>query len=408
MNGGVTGGIAAGIAQGILQKKARDRALAEQERQAELAKPMQELKKQLLQLQIANQKTQQARAATQNKFLDMMLQRMQGGGATQGAPAESGGMAIGEPAIATEGPQTTPIRGIGTGGLPIGQQPVGGSGSASNGGVVDMMAGMDPTMMAFAGKAMGTDLLGAGRLAEQRRRNQLMEEQYIPEEYVDPTGAKRRRYRKKYGLPPSLSMQQGELVAPAPVETRTYEKGGKTFEVIREKQTGKEITTPKEIKPIKGESSETASKISLAKNAIDYVGQLNTMFVNQDGSINKSLILSANAPMGGIGQGRTARAIFLDALDARARAATGAQMPESEIKNYDRMYWPGPLDKDELVKDKMKRLDSFMRDYLQIMDPTGRITESISEEPDLQTRYNKLRQSGLTEEQAKRKLGLTK
>lgn len=394
--GGVAGGIASGIAQGILQKKARDRALAEQERQTELNKPMQELRKQLLQLQIANQKTKQAQQATQNKFLDLMLQKMQigGGGELQTAPD-----------MATETPQTTPIRGIEASGLPTGQQPTVAPGTAP-GGVVDMMAGMDPTMMAFAGKALGADLLGAGRLAQQRRRNQLMQEQYIPEEYIDPTGAKRRRYRRKYGLPPSLSMQQGELVAPAPVETRTYEKGGKTFEVIREKQTGKEITSPKEIKPIKGESSETASKISLAKNAIDYVGQLNTMFVNQDGSINKSLILSANAPMGGIGQGRTARAIFLDALDARARAATGAAMPESEIKNYDRMYWPGPLDNDKLVKDKMKRLDSFMRDYLQIMDPTGRITESISEEPDLQTRYNELRGQGLSPEEAAKKLGI--
>jgi hypothetical protein len=203
-------------------------------------------------------------------------------------------------------------------------------------------------------------------------------------------------------------MQQGELVSPAPVETRTFEKGGKTYEVLREKQTGKEITKPKEIKPVKGESSETASKISLAKNALDYVGQLQSEFILPDGNINRALILQANAPMGGLGEGRKARAMFLDALDARARAATGAAMPDTEVKNYTRMYFPQPLDNDATIKDKMTRLNSFMSDYLKIMDPTGRITESISEvkDQDVQTQYNNLRQQGLSPEEAAKKLGI--
>lgn len=403
MNGGnVAGGLAAGIAQGILQKKARDRALEDKARQLELAKPMQDLQKQLLQLQIANQKTKQAQQATQNKFLDLVFQRMQSNlGGQQSAIDTTRGAE-----------QQTPIKGLDTE-LPATPQvdvapniapniaP-----NASSGNVIDMMMGLDPTMMAFASKALGTDLLGAGRLAEQRRKNQVTESQYIAEDYIDETGAKRRRYRKKFGAPPSLSMQRGELIEPPEVESHTYEKEGKTFEVIRNARTGKPVTSPKEIKPVKGESSETASKISLAINALEYNDKLEKMFINPDGSINRQIILSGNAPFGGIGEGRTARSMFKDAMDARIRAATGAGMPKTEEANYDKMYWPMVLDSDELVKDKLKRLRSFTTDYLKVMDPSGRITRSLRSNEQMQKQYNNLRQQGLSQEEAAKKLGI--
>lgn len=404
MNGsGVAGGLAAGIAQGILRRKMRQQALEEQQRQAELAKPMQDLQKQLMQLQIANAKTKQAQQATQNKFLDLIMQRMGPAPGPAVAPSEeAAGIETGQPSAPVKSLLPGGSRGA-TGGQPGGP---GGQLPPAGGGLVDMMTEMDPTVAALMKNMTGVDLLGAQRLAQQRRHDKMLESQYVSEEYQDPTGATRRRYRKKYGAPPSLQLQQGELVAPAPVERHTYEKGGKTYEVIREKRTGREITQPQEIKPIKGESSEIASKIALAKNALNYVDELESMFVNPNGSINRSTILSGNTPMGGIGEGRTARAIFLDALDARARAATGATMPESEIKNYGRMYWPNPLDSDALVKNKMQRLRSFMQDYLKIMDPTGRIKKSISGDDDLQKKYDELRQQGLSPEEAAKKLGV--
>lgn len=165
MNGGVSGGLAAGIAQGILQRKARDRALEEQQKQLELAKPMQDLQKQLLQLQIANQKTQQAKAATQNKFFDLIFQRMQGTGGGQPQMAGTAGT----------GDQTTPIRGMEPTGLPTGQQPAIGAESAGS-GVIDMMLQMDPMSAAVMKNITGIDLPGAGRAAEMRRHNLNLEQ----------------------------------------------------------------------------------------------------------------------------------------------------------------------------------------------------------------------------------------
>jgi hypothetical protein len=138
------------------------------------------------------------------------------------------------------------------------------------------------------------------------------------------------------------------------------------------------------IEPLKASSSDASARIALAHNGVRYTKQLRGKFINPDGTINQEMVLSANAPMGGIGEGRTARVIFDDALDARARAATGAAMPDSEKKTYYGMYFPSILDLQNpgTILDKLERLDSFMTDYLGTLDPHGQIRRNLIKTPD--------------------------
>lgn len=106
---------------------------------------------------------------------------------------------------------------------------------------------------------------------------------------------------------------------------------------------------------------------------------MRSMMIGPDGKIDARLVFSANVLGGGVGQGRLLRAKFDDALDARARAATGAAMPQSEKDNYYQMYFPQVIDltNPEIIADKFRRLESFMTDYLTVMDPTGRIRRQL-------------------------------
>lgn len=359
----VLGSLMGGIAQGMQAN--RDR----QDKKEQAA-----LQKQMMALQIQNAKVAQQKEAMKSKFVERLLSEMQPTAESSAAPSDGVTMA------------PTPEESVAATGQP-----------KPGGGLLERLTDMDPLISSVLSDIMGVDLAGAGRTRETMRHNATMEgmskerldetkrsneirfSELVPEEVTDASGAKVRQYRPKYG-DPRLNIG-GQQVAPPPVESFQYEQDGNTFEVIRELRTGKPVSEPKQIKAVKGEASETASKISLAKNALEYTKNLTDLFIMPDGSINRQLVFSANAPGGGVGDGRGAKAMFDDALDARARAATGAAMPPSEKVTYTGMYFPSPLDNDETIKNKMQRLDSFMTDYLDIMDPSGRIRKQLKRKP---------------------------
>jgi hypothetical protein len=362
------GGFAAGMAQAL-----------QAGRQNKIDKEERDLKKQTLKLQMENAKIQQQQQKFKNTLLERFMPTLEGGAAPGGEVSAGGGVE------AQSGPGL--LDQLASAQSPMSPSPaeVAANKPAQMGpgtSLLDRLSEMDQNQLALLSEATGIDFLGGARYGEQKRSNDMRESEYVGEEVTRPDGSKERVYRPKYGKPPALSGATGGQpatpTAPAPVESYTFEKNGITYEGIREKQTGKDVVEPKPIKQIKGESSETASKIALAKNAIDYTDQLQTAFISPKG-INQELILKANAPMGGIGEGRKLRAMFNDALDARARAATGAAMPESEIRTYTRMYFPSPLDNEATVKDKLTRLKSFMTDYLDVMDPNGAVRANLAQ-----------------------------
>lgn len=155
------------------------------------------------------------------------------------------------------------------------------------------------------------------------------------------------------------------------METRSDPESGMKYQVPVNTVTGQEMGQRTPVEPLKGESAEASAKIALANQGLKHTEAVSSAFINPDGSVNRQLVMLANAPMGGIGEGRQVRATFLDALDARARAATGAAMPDSEVANYTRMYFPSPLDDDKTIKDKLKRLKGFLKDYMNALDPSG-------------------------------------
>jgi hypothetical protein len=180
-------------------------------------------------------------------------------------------------------------------------------------------------------------------------------------------------------------MGGGFMSAPPEVETFEFEKNGVTYSVIRNKQTGENVSTPIPVKAPKGEPAETAGKVAMATGGVRNIEQFRGMLIDKDGNINREMIWKMWAPMGGLGHGRTAKSLFRDIVDARIRASTGAAINAEEIPYYESVYLPHPFDPDSTIQDKLRRFQDFLGDFLTITDPTGakrqRIEDARSEDP---------------------------
>lgn len=59
-------------------------------------------------------------------------------------------------------------------------------------------------------------------------------------------------------------------------------------------------------------------------------------------------------------EGRQARQLILDAVEAKLRAESGAAVPETEVLRMAQRFFPNPFDRDESIRSKMRRLRSFL------------------------------------------------
>ncbi len=160
--------------------------------------------------------------------------------------------------------------------------------------------------------------------------------------------------------------------APAPVEEFKYtDPTGTEYSVIRNKQTGANVTTPVPVAPMKGTLATEGGKIEGITKGLENVKKIRSKIMNKDGSVNRALILKMWAPMGGIGEGRQMNSLFREALDVKIRFMTGAAISKEELPFYESTYLPHPLDSDELIVDKLNRQEQFLQGAGAAVDPSG-------------------------------------
>lgn len=168
--------------------------------------------------------------------------------------------------------------------------------------------------------------------------------------------------------------------SPVPLENFSYVgDDGKEYSVIREKRTGKPVTTPVATKlPEKG-TSEWAGRLAMARSSKAAVPELRKLLFKNGGGLNERVLFEMAAPGGGIGSGRAVKSKFKEAVDARIRAASGAAVPPSELANYEVMYLPSPMDitSPGLAEDKLMRFELWINDFIDILDPGGRVQKNL-------------------------------
>lgn len=155
---------------------------------------------------------------------------------------------------------------------------------------------------------------------------------------------------------------------------RKFEKGGKTFGEIVNKQTNQPLgIAPFQITEKKGLSSESAAKLQLAKGGVEDIDAFEKLII-PNGVVDDTTRLrlaqmQSNMPLT---KGRTAGALIDNAIEAKIRAESGAAVPEEEVVRIRKRFRPNILDSDELIISKIKRMRRFLTGTINIIDPSRR------------------------------------
>jgi hypothetical protein len=125
--------------------------------------------------------------------------------------------------------------------------------------------------------------------------------------------------------------------------------------------------------------AEVAGRVAMLDTAMKDMPSAIKFFVGEDGKGSGNSVGSE-----GFGwafnsgeYGRAARTIRM-AIEAGLRAMTGAAAPESEVKNYENMFLPSPVDTVETRNQKLTALQDFMEQAKAIMEQGRGLTPEIS------------------------------
>lgn len=200
------------------------------------------------------------------------------------------------------------------------------------------------------------------------------------------------------------AQQVREQVGPVPgAPGVTFDKGTGEF-----KMNGKPISAEEVQKIADRNKKAGASNISVGgMNATDAA---KTELLNQgiadmaefkglimpDGKIDRSIVIGMNVP-GTAGvpgtDSRIAYSLIYNAVEAKLRAESGAAVPEQEVKRMADRFIPSPLDSDETIKSKIRRMEAFLRGSFGRIKGAGEATTPAE---------NKTTNSGWSPEEEKR------
>ncbi len=113
--------------------------------------------------------------------------------------------------------------------------------------------------------------------------------------------------------------------------------------------------------PATVQSTEQAAKTALITTGIQDVERFKKLVI-PNGEVNKTIIRQMVIP-GGMPNtdSRKAYSYIYNAIEAKLRAESGAAVPETEVTRMARRFVPSVWDNDSTVKDKVDRLDEFLK-----------------------------------------------
>lgn len=130
----------------------------------------------------------------------------------------------------------------------------------------------------------------------------------------------------------------------------------------------------------KGLTAENAGKLSMLDQASSDIGDVQKLITNPDGTINRKLVFETNALPGGVPftKGRDVNSSIENAINAKLRAETGVAANPNEVKNVSRRFKPSNNDSDETIKGKLQRLNEYVAETANLIDPSGEKRKAAS------------------------------
>lgn len=136
------------------------------------------------------------------------------------------------------------------------------------------------------------------------------------------------------------------------------------------KQAGIEIKMPG--------TTEESGKFAMIDNAVKSVQAVRGAITKSDGTIDRGKVFSANMNIP-FTEGRNINSMMEDAVSAKLRAETGAAANADEVRSIRSRFDISSLDSDEVINDKLNRLERFLNDTRVIRDSSGKIREVVAQ-----------------------------
>lgn len=126
----------------------------------------------------------------------------------------------------------------------------------------------------------------------------------------------------------------------------------------------------------KEKTPDVAGKIATTEAALKSYDEYKKLIIDpKTGKVNQKNILAMSVPGGGFpkSEGRRAYNLFIEGLDAKIRAMTGAAITKEEVPFYERMFMPSPMDDDKTAMSKVRRYEEFLKSYLRELKPSEKL-----------------------------------
>lgn len=170
---------------------------------------------------------------------------------------------------------------------------------------------------------------------------------------------------------PVGAVETSQLPTPAEAEVAAaagQELTDRSPETETETIGGSTVTTTRKPKQVSG---EVAGRVSGAQQSIKSIPEVKDIIFRNKGQIDRELLgelqlaLSGYAPLTLMSDdAKKLYTRFFEMTDARLRIMTGAAAPEAEVLANMRAFAPTISDSDEVINDKLSRLDGFFREFL--------------------------------------------
>lgn len=119
--------------------------------------------------------------------------------------------------------------------------------------------------------------------------------------------------------------------------------------------------------PADSQNVADASKTAMIESAMQSAQAFGEMIM-PGGKVDRGLIgqMQANVPFS---EGRQARVLIKDAIEAKLRAESGAAVPDSEVSRAAERFMPSVLDNEATIQQKMALLQEFLSDAMTNIRP---------------------------------------
>lgn len=155
-------------------------------------------------------------------------------------------------------------------------------------------------------------------------------------------------------------------------------------------------------------SPEASAKRELLVTGIQDMQDYKKLLFNPNGSVRRRNLVNAAAGVP-FTDGRTARSLIMNAVEAKLRAESGAAVPEQEVQRMADRFVPQLGDNEGTIKSKTARLEQFLSGTIESVDATSsrkyKVAPAIGDQDKVNALVQKALDAGYSQDEITKYIG---